>query len=46
MASLPLQQAIVAASQAYSKPDGIVFEYGTAGVSGQMRFGLVINKSV
>ncbi|OXV09021.1 hypothetical protein Egran_03215 [Elaphomyces granulatus] len=31
MASLPLQQAIVAASQAYSKPDGIVFEYGTAG---------------
>ena len=46
MASLPLQHAIVAGIQAYAKPDGIVFEYGTAGVSGQMRFGLVMVKSV
>jgi phosphoacetylglucosamine mutase len=39
MASLPLQHAIVAGIQAYAKPDGIVFEYGTAGF--RMKSGLL-----
>ena len=33
MASSTVKQAIVAAAAAYVKPEGKVFEYGTAGVS-------------
>jgi hypothetical protein len=32
MASLPVREAILEATRNYVKPDGKVFEYGTAGV--------------
>lgn len=42
MASPAVKKAISEAALQYQKPEGKVFEYGTAGVSSQTRSGLLL----